>query len=223
MGEKTLPRAVKICLGVFWGYVVLYGIASYLDFYIKYSEFPRYPLGTYYSLRFYFLPLLVPLVTGYLIMRDKSKDKLLLALNFMIVALLLLSMFLFLYSVFHSTYKPFSYQAEHIKFMDKFLEFLFFSSVSYFLFAPLSFSLWIWGKRMSSILLGIVFMVTIASITGFELVFSIIDKLPRFFALPIILIIFPPLSEPPLPFAGVGLVYNIYLWWRAETYSEKYK
>lgn len=214
MDREIFRHTAKICIEVFLGYILLFGIASYLDFYIKYSNLPS-SFGSYYSLRFYFLPLAVPLITGYFLTRKLNNKKLNFASNFIVVAFLLLSIFWLLYSVFHSLYKPFAYQPEYIKLLDKFLEYLFFSSLSYFLFAPLSFSLWIWGRRLSLVLLFIVLMIMVIGVVGYEVIFSVLGNLPHFLALLIILILFPPISEPPIPFAMIGLIYNLFLSWRS--------
>lgn len=212
MNNKIFISAAKICLIVFMGYALLFGIANYVDFYIQYSQPPSLPVGSHYSLRFLFLPLAIPLISGYLY-AQKVKKKLFFASYFIIVAILLLLIFWLLYFNFHSHYRSLPHWTEDIKMLDKSLEFLFFSSINYFMFAPLCFSLWIWGKKVRFALLLIVFAIMSIGVGGYELLFSILHKLPRFLGLLIVLLLFPPLSQPPLPFTLVGLVYNLYLLW----------
>jgi|Deesub1362A_J573_1020465.scaffolds.fasta_scaffold03928_6 hypothetical protein len=215
MSRKIFLRAAKICAAIFLAYVVLFGVISYLDFYIKYSETPRYPLGSYYSVRFYYALFLLPLAAGYYLLGNKSREeRVLLASNFMVTAFVLLLILWLLYSIFHTLYKPFAYQPESIKLIDKFLEFIFFSSLGYFLYAPLFFSLSMLKRRLFVILLPVVLLLMIKGVEGMRLILSIAERLPSFLAIVLVLILFTPISEPPLPLAGVGLAYNMYLAWR---------
>jgi hypothetical protein len=214
MGREIFLKAAKTCLGVFLVYVVLFGIVSYLDFYLRYAEPPRYPFGSYYSVRFYYMLLLLPLAAGYTILRNRSREKqVLLASNFMAAAFILLFTCWLVYSIFHSLHKPFAYQPEGIKLLNGFLEFLFFSSLGYFIYAPLFFSLLALKRKLFLVLLPVILLLMVKGVGGMKPVLSVADRLPSFLAIILVLVLFTPISEPPLPLAGIGLAYNIYLGW----------
>jgi hypothetical protein len=214
MSREMFLWAAKICLGVFLAYAVLFGVVSYLDFYYKYSELPRYPFG-YYSYRYYYALLLLPFAAGYSVLRSRKKEEqVLIAFNFMATAFLLLIIFWLISSIFYSLYKPFAYQPESIKLLYQFLKFLFHSSLGYFLYAPLFFSLFTLKRNLFYPLLPVILLLLFRGIEGMKPIFSIAEQLPRFLALPLVLVFFMPIFEPPLPLAGIGLVYNFYLGWR---------
>lgn len=217
MDRKTIFMAAsKISLGIFAVYAIIFGIVSYIDFYLQYSRPPALPVGSHYSFRFFFLPMAVPLISGYFYIRERGQ-KYRFTSYFIVTAIILIFFFWFLYSNYHDSLKPFTYQSENIRLimLDKTLEFLFFSSVSYFLFAPLAFSLWMWRRKFSLFLLSIVLVTMFMGVVdpGYSRVFDLLHMLPRVIALPIVVLLFLPLSEPPLPLSSVGIIYNFYVFW----------
>lgn len=177
--------AGKISLGVFLLYFAVFRAIAYVEYILGLSTMP-FPIPG----QFLFLPMVVPLIAGYFLLRNKSREEgLAFSGNFMLWALVTFLITGILQSLVPG---------------------LFFAGMGYFLAAPLFFSIYsLLGKK--SVKFFIVFLLAFLPLAvDAGLITLMLKTLPYPLNL-LAAFLFAMRDFLPFPFIGIGLLSNVYL------------
>ncbi len=176
----------RVSLGVFILYFIVFRISAYAEYALGFNTMP-FP----YPGQFLFMPMVVPLIAGYFILKNKSRrEGLAFSSNFMLWSFIILLI---------------------AGVLQRFIPGLFPSAMGYFLAGPLFFSSYsLIGKKNKKFF--IVFLLIFLSLALYGLVLlTILGKTLPFPLNIVFALLFFMSDRFPYPFIGIGLLYNLYL------------